>query len=231
MKLSNQQKLQWMEVFVGLAADNLGTPSDRLNWAAKALNDLEKLVANWPDDEQPKYGPVTVDMTPKEGGIMMCGHDFPDGVRNPERINFNTYPIPPGYTVASEKDCDRHCSGVDWLLFNAEKKWSRTHGGNIVHHWTYLRPVRADEKLAEVAPKRAPHNPENIDLEKWPLPPGYVIASKGEIPEEVPDGWLFFFQDFCGPHNAWNPLNDQCLRPKDWTYARPIDQAKKEGAL
>jgi len=126
-------------------------------------------------------------------------------IRNPEGIDFVKYPIPDGHVVASEEDCK---GGVQehWMVHTESRGWLTVDNPLVCrtahNEYTYLRPIRADEKPAagplagtiidhlkeaadnerKIKALRVPHNPENIDIAKHPLPPGYVIASKEEIP-------------------------------------------------
>lgn len=97
--------------------------------------------------------------------------------------------------------------------------------GAIIDH---LKEAADNER--KIKALRVPHNPENIDLAKYPLPPGYVIASKGEIPEEVPGDWLTTVYTGKG---EWDTMDRQALRRRydGWTYARPIRPGDQEAPL
>jgi len=63
-------------------------------------------------------------------------------IRNPENIDFNKYPIPPGYVVASEEDCENAKDCFGWMFFYDNEWILIDHGSReyIRKTWTYLRP-------------------------------------------------------------------------------------------
>lgn len=71
-------------------------------------------------------------------------------VRNPESIDFNLYPIPEGYTVASERDCAVSSAPVDWMIYSGGEWHLLREEIRLRNHWTYLRPLRKGEKGVRV---------------------------------------------------------------------------------
>lgn len=71
-----------------------------------------------------------------------------DKVRNPEGIDFNKYPPPPGYVVVSEMDMrERHSIPIGWKYFFAgwQNASSKIYPGMLQRNWTYLRPKGSHE--------------------------------------------------------------------------------------
>ena len=69
-------------------------------------------------------------------------------IRNPENIDFKKYPIPSGYTVASEKDCRGEVQ-EDWMAATSFGWIPMNKPLAIRKAWadrTYLRPLREDER-------------------------------------------------------------------------------------
>lgn len=73
-------------------------------------------------------------------------------VRNPEGIDFKRFPIPKGYTVASEKDISSSGKTLpSWKMFCDQSCWDHcAEGMPFRAYWTYLRPLRRGEKGVSV---------------------------------------------------------------------------------
>lgn len=67
-------------------------------------------------------------------------------MRNPEQIDLDEYPPPPGYTVASEEDMDGVTHAPkEWMFWNYGEWMSCCGELTAESGWTYLRP-NADGK-------------------------------------------------------------------------------------
>lgn len=176
MKLTQSQRADLLaQFFISKATAALGL-REKLDDAKEMLQAYEDELASWPELPPPVYGPdvraladsfrsdVPVPLTeeqkrkvsnyPEAVKLKESLDDLTDkqkrvlgihvAVRNPENIDFSKYPTPPGYTVVSEEDCK--CPARNgWLLFEGGY-WKPTHATSVVKSWTYLRPLRKDEK-------------------------------------------------------------------------------------
>jgi len=174
VKLTQAQRAEMFAQLLVAKATAALSVKDKVLDAKELLEAYEAELATWPDPEPAKYGPVastmaegfrSEDPVPLTGDQAKTLRNLPDQldllpenkrralglethVRNPERIDFNAYPIPPGYTVASDADCMRGVQD-DWMVYSEELGWMSFDSpitSRTAHNWTYLRPLREGEK-------------------------------------------------------------------------------------
>ena len=156
MKLTQSQRADLLAQFFTSKATAVSSLREELDGAKEMLQAYEDELASWPELPPPAYGPDVraladsfrsdVPVPPTEEQAQKLKNLPPTGkpLRNPENIDFSKYPIPPGYTVASDEDCE--CPVRDgWLLFTS-CGWKATHALTVAKSWTYLRPLRKGEK-------------------------------------------------------------------------------------
>lgn len=133
-----------------------------LQQLAKAAQERKSVLGwNWvtPDDWRPR--PASFVMNLSAHLVLRCLNwglyiYHPErkkkapSVRNPEGVDFNLFPIPEGYTVASECDCSAYSAPGDWMIFSANEWHLLYLEIRIRQGWTYLRPLRRGEKGVRV---------------------------------------------------------------------------------
>lgn len=77
-------------------------------------------------------------------------------------------------------------------------------------------------KWNEEKPITVGRNPENIDLVRYPPPPGYTVASEEDVAAAKNDaGWAFFSDGWViNTSKSTSEIHD------NWTYLRPLRQGE-----
>lgn len=136
-----------------------------LQQLAKAAQERKAVLGwNWttPDDWRPR--PAAFVMNLSAHVVLRCltwglyiyhpeRKKKAPAVRNPEGIDFKKHPIPKGYTVASEKDCNRRTHPTEnWMYYSfSYGEWKKCTGFvPVSDDWTYLRPLHRGEKGVRV---------------------------------------------------------------------------------
>lgn len=157
MKLTQSQRADLLAQFFSARATACLPVSEKMKDAKEMLQAYEDELASWPELPPPVYGPgaqqmadsfrsdVPVPLTDEQARKLRNLPATSKPFHNPENVDFTKYPIPPGYTVASEEDA-KIGACPDWLLWTSNLGWMQVSTPTIFREWTYLRPLRKDEK-------------------------------------------------------------------------------------